>query len=59
MRAIIEPLRNTTVLNGLISVKSALKPEQAAELAALADTIAADIAEKDETPQTERRSRGR
>lgn len=48
MRAIIEPLRNTTVLNGLISVKSALKPEQAAELAALADTIAADIAEKDE-----------
>lgn len=34
--------------NGLISVKSALKPEQAAELAALADTIAADIAEKDE-----------
>lgn len=46
MRAIIEPLRNTTVLNGLISVKSALKPEQAAELAALADTIAADIAEK-------------
>ena len=45
MRAIIEPLRNTTVLNGLISVKSALKPEQAAELA---DTIAADIAEKDE-----------
>lgn len=46
MRAIIEPLRNTTVLNGLISVKSALKPEQAAELAALADTIAADIAER-------------
>ena len=46
MRAIIEPLRNTTVLNGLISVKSALKPEQAAELAALADTIAADIADE-------------
>ncbi|HWQ59359.1 MAG TPA: MBL fold metallo-hydrolase [Clostridia bacterium] len=46
MRAILEPLKGTTFLEGTVTIKSALKKEQEAELYNLAAVIADSVAGK-------------
>ena len=51
MREILEPLKGTEFIGGKLSIKSALKPSQDADLEALADAIA-DSFPKPETAET-------